>query len=111
MPSWANAVLHEIRSASVSDVVVPSPHASPPKLVMVADVWGRGSTVGDGTDVSAAYLPDASAAAAVMSLNVEPGAYVSLVVVFRSGLPSAARSCLYAAPAAAVSCDASAFGS
>jgi len=51
-----------------------APHPPPPKLPMVAVVCGRTSCCGAGSVESGVNCPLSSAAAAVMSLNVEPGA-------------------------------------
>ncbi len=90
-PSCANAVLHETRRASAS-VIGSLPHPSPPKLLMVAVVCGRSSASGAGRVESVVYCPLSRAAAAVISLNVDPGAYRSLIALLRSGLPGAASS-------------------
>ncbi len=71
-PSAPNAVLHEILSASASVEVSPL-QADPPKLRRSLSVCGRSSSTGDGISVSGVTCPDSSAAAAVTTLNVDPG--------------------------------------
>jgi hypothetical protein len=46
MPSWANAVLQETVSASISDWSAPPLQVLPPKLRSVRVDWGRSSSFG-----------------------------------------------------------------
>jgi hypothetical protein len=65
----ANAVLQDTRNAWVSVIRSPPQLVEFPRKVLVA---GSLSRSGDSTRLSA-VLPSASAAAAVTSLNVDPG--------------------------------------
>src|SRR3954454_14014662 len=73
MPRLANAVLHEIRSASARLTWLFGPHGCRSSLGSTAVDCGRSSTPGADSWESAWYLPVESAAAVSMSLNVEPG--------------------------------------
>src|ERR1044072_1942914 len=69
-PSWAKAVLHEIRRISGSG----PPQAEPPKLRRGSTLWGRGSSVSVGyTGWVRVAAPEARAAAAVTTLKLDPG--------------------------------------
>src|SRR5699024_9386892 len=72
MPSWAKDVLHDMTSDCWIDTV-PLPQAPPPELRIVALVCGRSSSAGPSSSESFVYSPDSSAAAAVMTLKVDPG--------------------------------------
>ena len=76
MPIEANAVLHDTARAFTNVVLPPGPHAVPDQLCRLRVLLGSGSSAGPGTTVEGWYLPDSSAAAAVTSLNVEPGGRV-----------------------------------
>ena len=91
MPSCPNAVLQETRSASAS-VVDPVPEQlAPPKLPRTELDCGSWSWSGAGISLSGVRVPDSSAAAAVTSLNVDPGGYVSPAIVrLKRGSPSSA---------------------
>jgi len=73
-PSDPKAVLHEISSAWMRVVVLLGPQARPFSLGSVALVSGRSSTGGPGTsEFSSVSSPVSRAAAAVTTLNVDPG--------------------------------------
>src|SRR5690606_21429311 len=111
MPSWANAVLQEIRSASARVISPVGEHATPPKLPSVVLVCGSGSSLGASMTVSASTAPDSSAAAATTSLNVDPGGYVIDVARLTSGLSGSASNAWYASLTAFDECPARSFGS
>ncbi len=69
-------MLHEIASAFSSVVTSPGPHADPDQFLSSRLVLGSGIDAGPGTTVVGVYFPDSRAAAAVTSLNVEPGGSV-----------------------------------
>ncbi len=77
MPMAPKAVLQEMRSALSTVVWSLGPHGRPSYVGSPTVVCGSGRFAGPGTTVSLVYLPLASAAAAVTSLNVDPGGYVS----------------------------------
>src|SRR6478672_4417026 len=72
-PSQPNEVLQDFCSASSTEALPPGPQGWWSSLGSLAVVWGSGSSAGPGIWVSSLNLPDDSAAAAVTSLNVEPG--------------------------------------
>ena len=73
-PSEPKAVLHEISSAWMSVVLSPGPQARPVSLGRLVLVSGRSSSAGPGTvEFSSVTTPLSRAAAAVTTLNVEPG--------------------------------------
>ena len=77
MPSSANGMLHERRSASASVTSAPPPQVPPPELRTTASVPGSVSDAGFGKVDSGVYRPDSSAAAVTTSLNVDPGGFMS----------------------------------
>ncbi len=85
MPSLANAVLQEIVRAWMSVSVSPSPQRSPAKFGRTVRLCGSGSASGAAMR-SSSWWPAVRAAAAVISLNVEPGGYVSWAARLSSGL-------------------------
>jgi hypothetical protein len=70
-PSFANAVLYDLVSA-VSMLTLVAPHDSLPKLCNAVRVPGGVYVFGQSSMVSG-VRPFASAAAATITLNVEPG--------------------------------------
>ena len=72
MPSWTNAVLQDLANASRSVAVGPPPQALPPKFSSVAVLSGSGIR-GAAVSWVSAVAPACSAAAVVITLNVEPG--------------------------------------
>ena len=72
MPSWTNAVLHDFAKASRSEAVGPPPHGVPPKFSNVAVLSGNGIRAAAGSWTSG-VAPFCSAAAVVITLNVDPG--------------------------------------
>ncbi len=72
MPSSTNAVLHDLANASRSEAVGPGPHDAPPKFSSVAVLSGSGIR-GAAVSWVSGVLPACSAAAVVITLNVEPG--------------------------------------
>lgn len=66
-------MLHEYRSAMVSVALLLPPQFWRFSFTRGTVVCGSGSSAGEFTCVSGLYLPLDSAAAAVTSLNVEPG--------------------------------------
>ena len=66
-------MLQEYRSAIVRVALLLPPQFQPSSLTSGTVVCGSGSSAGEFTLVSGVYLPLDSAAAAVTSLNVEPG--------------------------------------
>ena len=72
MPSWTNAVLHDLANASRSEAVGPPPHGVPPKFSSVAVLSGSGIRAAEVSWLSG-VAPVCSAAAVVMTLNVDPG--------------------------------------
>ena len=73
MPAFAKVVLQEFASAYWK-VGLPSPQVSPASLEILFVVWGRSKETGESIFVFGLYLPDSSMAAAVINLNVDPGA-------------------------------------
>src|SRR3954451_15296791 len=72
-PRPPNAVLHETRSASARLIWPPPPHCSPAKFCSLCVVSGRVSWLGAGICVLGVNRPLDSAAAAVITLKVDPG--------------------------------------
>ena len=91
MPSQPNATLQETLSAWVSVTRLP-PQSVPLSLGRLVSVCGRSSVAPPGTIDSGVYCPLESAAAAVTSLNVDPGGKTSWMPRFSIGRSSAALS-------------------
>ena len=72
MPSSTNAVLHDLANASRSEAVGPPPHGVPPKFSSVAVLSGSGIS-GRAVSAMSGVAPVCSAAAVVITLNVDPG--------------------------------------
>src|SRR5262249_5080109 len=103
-------VLHECANASCSEAVGPLPHGVPPKFSRVAVLSGSGIRAADGSWVSG-VAPACRAAAVVITLNVDPGGYVSEIARFSSGDPGLSRGCCQASACWLRSWLASRFGS
>ena len=106
-PRLPNAVLHDVIRACSSVTRVP------PQLVELPMEWlefGNASELGEST-MESGTSPSSSAAAAVTSLNVDPGGYTSRVPRFFSGSSSAFSSSSQASRWAARSTVDSRFGS
>ena len=69
-PSWANTVLHETRKAYRSEASAQPPASLPSRVEVSGSGYGSGESVAASMSVT---TPLSSAAAAVTTLNVEPG--------------------------------------
>ena len=79
-------------------------------MIRSVSVWGRSSVAPPGTCESGVNLPESSAAAAVTSLNVEPGGSTSSIARLFNGLSLSSSSRCLALPTPLKSWLASLFG-
>jgi hypothetical protein len=110
-PSWANVVLQLTAIARTRLSGWPALHRPPPKLPMLAVVRGSSWRCGSGKIRSGVAMPVSRAAAAVTTLNVEPGGYHSRSARLRRGRVGSSSSRSQAARTAAPSWRDSSVGS